>query len=156
MSPLFSSVIAGLGRSRGKRPAARLVQTQAGTVRRTRDEIGIVHTVGTEQPVRQLEQRRRAVDFQLGQQPAALIPARQHQPGIIAKMVEVEMRKEHVRNPRRRDTRFQQAVMRAEAVVEQDDVISDFDEMPRAHPLQRRFRCSGSQQAYTHFQLFLV
>jgi hypothetical protein len=60
-------------------------------------------------------------------------------------MVIVQMGEEQMRDPGGGNAEFQQPVMGAEAVVEDNDVIVRLDDIARAHAPQRRCRRARSQ-----------
>ena len=67
-------------------------------------------------------------------------------------MVVVVVAEERVRHLRGRDAELEQAVMRAEAVVEHEVVAADLDEVARAHPPHRRRRRAGAEEPEAHGQ----
>ena len=121
--------------------ATRLVDGEAATVARTRDEIGVVDAAIAEQLLGHARQRRRAVHLEVGHAAGALVPASQDEPRVVAAVVVVEMGEEEMGHPRGVDAELEQPMMGAEAMVQHDDIAADLDHIAGAHSPQGRCRC---------------
>ena len=99
-------------------PAAGLVHEVAARVHGAGLQVGPEGAVGGEQPARHVRRRRRAVDPQLGDPAGALVPARQHQVGVVDAVVVVQVRQEEVVDGGQLDAGLEHAPHRGRAAVE--------------------------------------
>jgi hypothetical protein len=96
-----------------------------------------VDALGTEELIGHAGDRRRAVDVQIGNAIRALIPPLQDEPPVVHAMVVVEMGEEGMRHLDRPASGLQQPVMRARAVIPDDDVAAGFAEIAGTLTVQR-------------------
>ena len=97
-------------------------------------DVGTVDAVLAEQLLRHPRDRRRTVDLQIGNAIGALVPSLQDQPAVVHAVVVVEVREEGVRDIDRAMAALDQAMMRAGAVIPDDEIAADLDEVARALP----------------------
>src|SRR5436190_861448 len=74
------------------------------------------------------------------------VPPCEEQPGEIHEVIVVQMREECVRDFGCPPSGLEQTMMAAGSVVENDDIVGDFQDVAGAHALQRRRRVSGPEQ----------
>src|SRR6185437_16215764 len=131
-------------------PAASLIDTEAATIPGARDEVRPEHPLFREQQFVHSLQRGRAINLEFGDMARALVPSREYQARIVAAVIVVQMAEEQVRDACRRDAKLEQPMVRAKSMVENDDVLTDLDNVAGAHAPQGWRRRPGSQKTNSH------
>ena len=134
----------------GRRAAARLEDVDAALVLDAGADVRSVDAVLAEQLLGHARDRRRPVDLQVGNPVRALVPALQHQPPVVHAVVVVQMAEEDVRDVDRPMPALEQPMMGAGAVIENDRLAADLDEVAGALPVERRRWRSRAEQRNAH------
>ena len=130
--------------------AARFVDREAAAMARARNEVRLVDSVVAEQLLGHARERRGSINLELGNLACTLVPAREHEAGIVAAMVVVQVREEEMGDARGGNAELEQPVVCAEAVIQDDDVAADLHHVTGAHSPQRRRRCPSPKQPNSH------
>ena len=99
--------------------------------------VGTVDAVFAEQLLGHPRDRRRAIDLQIRNAIGALIPTLQDQAPVIHAVVVMEVREKRVGDIDGAMAAFDQAMVRAGAVIPDDEIGADLDQVSGALPVER-------------------
>ena len=136
----------GAGRLRGSLPPRASNTSRLLRCSMRAADVGAVDAVRAEQLFGHARDRRRAVDLEFRNAIRALVPSLQHQPPVVHAVVVVEVGEERVGHVDRAMAALDQALMRAGAVVPDDEIGANLDQVSGTLPRQRGRRRAGAEQ----------
>ena len=128
-------------------PAARAEDIDTALMFDARSDIWSVDAVLAKQLVGHPRERRGAVHQEIGDLIRAHVPALKHEPWVLETVVVMQMAEEHMADVDRTTSTLHEALMRAGAVIQDDHIIADFEEVPGALSRERRRGSSGAEQS---------